>query len=494
MSRRDTSILHDVSTYVMGLLRNSTAGAWKTALEIGSGGGLGSDTDGTLAANSDALVATQKAVKTYVDNAVTGLFDFKGSTNTSGNPNYPAASKGDAYVVTVAGKIGGASGKSVDIGDVYVASADNAGGTEASVGFNWFVLEHNLVGALLSANNLSDLANVGTAQINLGLGTVATLASDTDTALAADSDARVATQKATRAYVDTAVAGVGGGSIATTLTVTGDITPSQITSNQNNYNPTGLSMAAVIRLDSDAARNITGLDGGTDGRILILINKGSFPITLKSESSSSTAGLRFGFPSDVVLGAKICTALIYDSTASRWMLWGSDGGASLTAANTWVGVQTFGTDTMVVGRAQATDFVFGTDFRIKSNPFLPGIFDVRNYSDSGLTDMRVNAVQVYSTLQMVDTNIILGTSTGTKFGTSVSQKMSFWNATPIVQPSGSAQAALTNSTGGTGDGTISAVSGTGDDANLNNNLTELYTLLNAVRTALVNAGLMKGSA
>jgi hypothetical protein len=73
----------------------------------------------------------------------------------------------------VAGKIGGASGLSVDIGDVYVASANNAGGTQASVGTSWFVLEHNLVGALLSANNLSDLTNVATARTNLGLDTAA---------------------------------------------------------------------------------------------------------------------------------------------------------------------------------------------------------------------------------------------------------------------------------------------------------------------------------
>jgi hypothetical protein len=127
------------------------------------------DTDGTLAANSDAKIATQKATKTYVDNAVTGLLDFRGSTDCSANPNYPAASKGDAYVVSVAGKIGGASGKSVEVGDVYVASADNAGGTEASVGTSWFVLEHNLQGALLAANNLSDVANPSTARSNLGL-------------------------------------------------------------------------------------------------------------------------------------------------------------------------------------------------------------------------------------------------------------------------------------------------------------------------------------
>lgn len=122
---------------------------------------LGTPTDGTDA-----------ATKTYVDNAVTGLLDFKGATDASGNPNYPAASKGDSYVVSVAGKVGGASGKSVDVGDVYFATADNAGGTEASVGTSWTVLEHNLVGALLAANNLSDLASAATARTNLGATTV----------------------------------------------------------------------------------------------------------------------------------------------------------------------------------------------------------------------------------------------------------------------------------------------------------------------------------
>jgi hypothetical protein len=101
--------------------------------------------------------------------AVVGLLDYKGGTDASGNPNYPAASKGDAYSVTVAGKVGGASGKSVDVGDTYIATADNAGGNEATVGASWIVLEHNLVGALLSANNLSDVANAGTARTNLGL-------------------------------------------------------------------------------------------------------------------------------------------------------------------------------------------------------------------------------------------------------------------------------------------------------------------------------------
>ena len=118
---------------------------------------------GTPVSNGDAVT------KQYADALVTGLWDLKGTTDCSANPNYPSASKSDVYVVSVAGKIGGASGKSVDVGDVIVALADNAGGTEASVGTSWVVIEHNLQGALLAANNLSDIASASTARSNLGL-------------------------------------------------------------------------------------------------------------------------------------------------------------------------------------------------------------------------------------------------------------------------------------------------------------------------------------
>ena len=121
------------------------------------------------AGTNTTQIATTAFVVAEVASAVTGLLDFKGSTDCSANPNYPAASKGDAYYVSVAGKIGGASGKSVDVGDVYVASADNAGGAEGSVGTSWFVLEHNLAGALVAGNNLSDVTSAASARTNLGL-------------------------------------------------------------------------------------------------------------------------------------------------------------------------------------------------------------------------------------------------------------------------------------------------------------------------------------
>lgn len=131
-----------------------------------------------MSSNSDTKVPSQQSVKAYVDTAVTGLLDFKGSTDASSNPNYPSALKGDAYVISVAGKVGGASGKSVDVGDVYLATADNAGGTEASVGTSWTVLEHNLVGAYVAGGTDVAVADGGTgsstaagAATNLGLGT-----------------------------------------------------------------------------------------------------------------------------------------------------------------------------------------------------------------------------------------------------------------------------------------------------------------------------------
>lgn len=99
---------------------------------------------------------------------------------------------------------------------------------------------------------------------------------------------------------------------------TGDISPSQITSNQNDYAPTGFSTASVLRLSTDASRDITGLAGGADGRVIYLYNVGSQNVVLKNESGSSTAANRFGFGADLTLTPSQGASIIYDSTSSRW--------------------------------------------------------------------------------------------------------------------------------------------------------------------------------
>lgn len=115
-----------------------------------------------------------------------------------------------------------------------------------------------------------------------------------------------------------------------------------------------------------------------------------------------------------------------------------------------------------------------------------------------VTTNSAEGITVGQHLTMTDAkNVILNTTTGTKIGTAVGQKLGFWNATPVVQQAAAAQAALTNSTGGTADATLEAVGATnsGDVSGaINNNFTELHTLLNAIRTALVNTGIIKGAA
>lgn len=59
--------------------------------------------------------------------------------NCSGNPNYPPGLIGDIYYVTADGRIGGASGKEVFVGDLIVCREKNNGGAEASVGTKWVV-------------------------------------------------------------------------------------------------------------------------------------------------------------------------------------------------------------------------------------------------------------------------------------------------------------------------------------------------------------------
>jgi hypothetical protein len=147
----DLALVIDMSEALAARDKKMSFAQLKAAIAPGSAAALDVDVDGTLAANSDTKIATQKAVKTFVANTVTGVFKWKGTTDCSANPNYPAASKGDAYTVSVAGKIGGAAGSTVDVGDVYIATADNAGGTQAAVGASWDILEHNLVSALSAA-------------------------------------------------------------------------------------------------------------------------------------------------------------------------------------------------------------------------------------------------------------------------------------------------------------------------------------------------------
>lgn len=102
------------------------------------------------------------------------------------------------------------------------------------------------------------------------------------------------------------------------VSLTGVIAPAQITANQNDYAPSGFVAASVVQISSDAARSVTGLAGGAEGRVIALVNVGSQPVTFADDSASSAAANRFAFGGAVTLGAKRTMVLRYDGTAARW--------------------------------------------------------------------------------------------------------------------------------------------------------------------------------
>ncbi len=104
----------------------------------------------------------------------------------------------------------------------------------------------------------------------------------------------------------------------------GSISPAQLVADTNDWNPAGLSGATVIRLSFDIAdRSLTGLVGGSDGRVIILENIGTTSFFLVHDSTASVAANRFIVGGAVAnatptIGANNTVMLVYDGTSSRW--------------------------------------------------------------------------------------------------------------------------------------------------------------------------------
>ena len=104
------------------------------------------------------------------------------------------------------------------------------------------------------------------------------------------------------------------------------------------------------------------------------------------------------------------------------------------------------------------------------------------------------------TVTMADAkNIVANTTTGTKIGVNTSEKWGFWNATPVIQPAGGNQAALTDNTGGVAGATLAAITAGANYAQsdmntVKNSISSLAQNINVIRGVLVTLGLMKGSA
>ena len=79
-------------------------------------------------------------------------------------------------------------------------------------------------------------------------------------------------------------------------------------------------------------------------------------------------------------------------------------------------------------------------------------------------------------------NVVLDTATGSKIGTATAQKLAFHNSTPVIQRAGAAQAAVV-----TTGSALAAYGYTESQANA------IVTLINEIRAALVEKGLIAGA-
>jgi hypothetical protein len=126
-----------------------------------------------------------------------------------------------------------------------------------------------------------------------------------------------------------------------------EITPAQITANQDDYLPPDATDAAMLgkhslvwRISSDATiRQITGIGGGVAGKLLILVNVGSTAIRIMHGNASSALAnrIRTVDTADVYLRPREHMLLYYDAVADFWRVLfnnpaGGDKDESLTPA------------------------------------------------------------------------------------------------------------------------------------------------------------------
>lgn len=167
-------------------------------------------TDGTLALAmpltlpADPSQDGQAATKHYVDHrpGAPGTLTFKHVLDCDVDPNYPTANQGDFYVVGLPGKIGGAGGPDVETGDSLLCLVDGTtSGDQGGAGANWTIGQGNIGNAVSGpasavGGNFALFDGTSGKLIKDGL-----LALDTDATMAANSDARIPSQKAVKAQI-----------------------------------------------------------------------------------------------------------------------------------------------------------------------------------------------------------------------------------------------------------------------------------------------------
>jgi alpha-tubulin suppressor-like RCC1 family protein len=99
-------------------------------------------------------------------------------------------------------------------------------------------------------------------------------------------------------------------------------------------NDTPFTNNSLVRLTGAGAQTLSGIAGGTDGKLLTIMNAGVATATLQNQNTGSVAANRIitGTGADMTIGVDQSVLMVYDSGVNRWRV--VSGGSNVAAGAT----------------------------------------------------------------------------------------------------------------------------------------------------------------
>ncbi len=180
--------------------------------------------------------------------------------------------------------------------------------------------------------------------------------------------------------------GVGTASPNTKLEIMGDLSLRTTTLNVNNglnhnLNTSAQKFSYYLISGPTAAFSITGIEGGTDGRIVILANTTTFTMTILDQNGGSLVPNQIltGIGGDLIISSGGSVTLVYNTTDSRWRVssynsstqgfWGINGNTGTNASVNFLG--TTDNQNLLFKTNNIPQMVLTSQGRIGINPVTP---------------------------------------------------------------------------------------------------------------------------